>query len=643
MSNILEYTLSLKDLLSPKLQKIAIINDTLLSKFSKLEKQSNEVTKGVKDLGTGITTLQSKIQLLKTERDLLPIGSLSTIRKYNSEINKLERNVSTLETLNGSKVKTWFKDALNGLPGIATNPLVLLGAGISNAVKTGMEADMQKANILTLLKGDAEKAKALYQDLSNYGIKSPYDKASLIDAQQTMMSFGMSSEQSFEKLKQIGDIAMGDAQKMQSLALAFSQVSSTGKLQGQDLMQMINAGFNPLQVISEKTGQSMASLKKRMSDGRISAEEISKAFEIATSKGGDFYKSAENASNTLAGKWSNMMESFTELSLKVYQVIQPIVTPLIGIVTSLMESIGTGIGWLINKFKEGNPYIIGAAVVIGSFTTALILHNTYTALAAVFQNTLTLAVWKTNLAFLANPVTWVIAGIIALIGVIAYCVYGISGWGKAWEHTVEGVKHLWNGYVAYVKMGWNGLIQGLMIGLNKIKEGWYSFRNAVGIGNESENNAMLAKIQADTEARKKSITDSIKEVVDSGKKAKESFGKAWDSLEFKSLKEVTSKIMGDDSGVPGIATPTGVPGSFGNGGTFGGGGASGSFSQKEGKKTNEAIATGGTKHNYITLQIKELIGIQNYSGSKNATTEKVGQEILDELLRVTASAITAAQ
>lgn len=638
MSNVLEYTLSLKDLLTPKLQKIRITNEAMLEKFAKLEKQSNEVTKGFKNLGTSVTTLKQKMDLLRAERDLLPQGSLSTIRKYNSEIHKLERNVSKLETLNGSKIKTWFQDALNGLPGIATNPLVLLGGTIAKSVQIGMEADMQKANLMTLLKGDAEGVKALYAKISDYGVKTPYDKAGLIEAQKTMMSFGLNADFAFEKLQNIGDIALGDANKMQSLALAFSQASSAGKLQGQDLLQMINAGFNPLQVISEKTGESMVSLKKRMSDGKISAQELAQSFEWATEKGGIFYQGAEKAGATLGGKFSKMMDSISELGLKVYDVISPIIAPIVDLVTSLFESIGSGISWLVQKFQEGNPYILGIAA-IGVFTSALILHNTYTALASFFQNGLTLAVLKTNLAFLANPVTLIITGIIALIGAIAYCIYGVSGWGKAWQHTVQGVKHIWEGYVSYVKFGWNTLIQGLLIGLNKIKEGWYSFKNAVGMGDEGENNAILTKIQADTEARKKIIADSANEVVKSGIKAKESFGKAWDSLEFKSLKEVKDKIVGNNT----IAPPTGIPGSE-LAGVLNGGSATGKGkkAKKAGKKTNEAIATGGTKHNYITISIKELIGVQNYSGSKNSATEKVGQEVLDELLRVTASAITAA-
>lgn len=157
-----------------------------------------------------------------------------------------------------------------------------VAGAIGKVVDAGSENELQKMNMTTLFKGNAEAAEDMFARISEYGKVTVYDKAGLLEAQKTMMSFGIEGEKSFATLKQIGDIAMGDKQKMQSLALAFSQATSAGKLQGQDLLQLINAGFNPLQVISERTGESMSSLKEKMSKGQISAEMLSQAFQWAT-------------------------------------------------------------------------------------------------------------------------------------------------------------------------------------------------------------------------------------------------------------------------------------------------------------------------------------------------------------------------
>ena len=625
MANILEYTLTLKDFVSAKLQKIGINNDTMLEKFAELEKVQKKVSRGFAQMGTSVHTLQQKIALLKAERDLLPIGSLSAIRKYNSEINKLEHSVSKLQTLNGSKLKTWFSEALNSLPGLVTNPLILAGAGIGMSIRKGMEADLQQANITTLLRGDAEKAKALYAQLSDYGVKTPYDKAGLIEAQKTMMSFGLSSEFAFGKLKNIGDIAMGDAQKMQSLSLAFAQATSAGKLQGQDLMQMINAGFNPLQVISERTGESMAALKERMSKGGISAQELAQAFEWATDKQGLFYQGAEKAGQTLSGKFNKMMDSITELALKVYEAISPVLSPLVDLAAVIFSSIGGGIGWLIEKFQEGNPIIWGIAGAIGIFTTALILHNTYTAIATAWQNRLTWAVIKTNLAFLANPITLIIAGIIALIAIIAYCIVGVSGWGKAWEYTVQGMKYSWEAFVENFQLLWTVAKNTFMAGIDACKLAWYKFKEAVGLGDSTENQAMINKIQNDLQERAKTVTEGYKKANEAGEKAKEAFGKAWDSLEFKSFKEVKDGLMGklgmktESSPAPGVSPITGET----------------TATTGEGTKTKDNIVSGGTRQTHINIQIGNVgTDTKVYVSSVREGVENFGAMVKEELLRV---------
>ena len=625
MANILEYTLTLKDFVSAKLQKIGINNDTMLEKFAELEKVQKKVSRGFAQMGTSVHTLQQKIALLKAERDLLPIGSLSAIRKYNSEINKLEHSVSKLQTLNGSKLKTWFSEALNSLPGLATNPLILAGAGIGMSIRKGMEADLQQANITTLLRGDVEKAKALYAQLSDYGVKTPYDKAGLIEAQKTMMSFGLSSEFAFGKLKNIGDIAMGDVQKMQSLSLAFAQATSAGKLQGQDLMQMINAGFNPLQVISERTGESMAQLKERMSKGGISAQELAQAFEWATDKQGLFYQGAEKAGQTLSGKFNKMMDSITELALKVYEAISPVLSPLVDLAAVIFSSIGGGIGWLIQKFQEGNPIIWGIAGAIGIFTTALILHNTYTAIATAWQNRLTWAVIKTNLAFLANPITWIIVGIIALIAIIAYCIVGVSGWGKAWEYTVQGMKYSWEAFVENFQLLWTVAKNTFMAGIDACKLAWYKFKEAVGLGDSTENQAMINKIQNDLQERAKTVTEGYKKANEAGEKAKEAFGKAWDSLEFKSFKEVKDGLMGklgmktESSPAPGVSPITGET----------------TTTTGEGTKTKDNIVSGGTRQTHINIQIGNVgTDTKVYVSSVREGVENFGEMVKEELLRV---------
>ena len=177
---------------------------------------------------------------------------------------------------------------INNIFQAVRNTIGTVGNAIGKVVEIGGENELQRLDMTTLFQGNSSAAEEMFEKISEYGKATVYDKSGLIEAQKTMMSFGMEGEKAFSTLKQIGDIAMGNSQKMQSLALAFSQVTSAGKLQGQDLNQLINAGFNPLNEISKHTDESMASLKEKMSKGQISAEMLAQAFAWATEEGGLF-------------------------------------------------------------------------------------------------------------------------------------------------------------------------------------------------------------------------------------------------------------------------------------------------------------------------------------------------------------------
>ena len=200
-------------------------------------------------------------------------------------------------------------------------------------VRGDIQALEQSFNVLAGTKGGA-----LFEEIRRFAVETPLGMQELAKSAQTLLSFNVEAERVMPLLRQIGDVSMGDAQKMQSLTLAFAQMSSTGKLMGQDLLQMINAGFNPLSVISEKTGKSIGELRKEMENGTISAEMVADAFATATGEGGKFNGMLEQQSEGIRGMMSNFEGTVEDMLNKIGEQSEGLITGAIGVATDLVEN-----------------------------------------------------------------------------------------------------------------------------------------------------------------------------------------------------------------------------------------------------------------------------------------------------------------
>lgn len=136
--------------------------------------------------------------------------------------------------------------------------------------------------------GSAKTAIRLMDDIRNFSARTPITLQGGQQAVRTLMQYGVAASDVMKRLRQLGDISGGSLESLQRLSLAFGQISANTRLQGQELRQLIEAGFNPLQVMSEKTGVSMIDLRDRMADGKISIGDVEDALDAATSSGGRF-------------------------------------------------------------------------------------------------------------------------------------------------------------------------------------------------------------------------------------------------------------------------------------------------------------------------------------------------------------------
>lgn len=204
----------------------------------------------------------------------------------------------------------------------------------------------QLAISFRVMTGSAQTGQELTDAIIELGAKTPMTAQQLSKAAQLLLSFGESAENIIPDLKLLGDITGGEVNRFNQLSLAFAQVGANGRLMGQDLLQMVNAGFNPLQIISQKTGKSMGQLREEMSEGRISFQMVAQAMRDAASEGGRYFGLMEQQSQSLNGRLSTLRDTWEQVAKSIGDVFAPTAKAAVNALISLGEATQKSIEWL---------------------------------------------------------------------------------------------------------------------------------------------------------------------------------------------------------------------------------------------------------------------------------------------------------
>ena len=272
-----------------------------------------------------------------------------------------------------------------------------------------------------------KRGQKLYEDIKSFAVHTPMMMNDLAKGAQTMLGFGIAAKDVMPILRALGDISMGNAERFNSLALAFSQMTSTGKLMGQDLLQMINAGFNPLNVIAEKTGKSIGKLKEEMSAGSISADMVKEAFISAASEGGKFYGMLESQSKSLNGAISNLQGAWEDMLNSIGQAEQGVFVNAVNIATKLVQNYETLGKVLLTLASAYGTY---KAALIATWVAQKAMNFTDTIrLIAMYRKELGLATAAQqafNIAVAANPIALATVAAAGLVAVMVKVYQGMA-------------------------------------------------------------------------------------------------------------------------------------------------------------------------------------------------------------------------
>ena len=566
-------------------------------------------------------------------------GNVLTVSRQTS--NQLDE-ISRKARVTGTRLREAFsfsslKSSLMSIPGMGllTNPYALAAGAVGAITKIGAEAEQTSVAFTTLV-GSETKAKGMLDEIAKFAAASPFGKLDLTENAKTMLNFGVETGRVLPLLKQLGDISGGNKDRLQSLSLVLGQVSAAGKLQGQDNLQFINAGFNPLQELAKMTGKSYAELQDKMSKGQITFENVTQAIRHATGAGGKFFGMMDKQSQTAAGKFATVKDIVIQQAVDIYGKLQPLISKILDLLIKIVPVISSGIMKVIHgiehvidfvlRFKTEIGYlaaVIGvAAVVFNAHAIAMTAYAAVMGIVTAATRIWTGVQWLLNVAMSANPIGLIIIGIAALVAAVVYCWNKFAGF-RAFILTMwDTLKGFGNIIKEYVINRFNDMLSGLgKLGeaLRKLFTG--DFKGAASAATEG--------------LKKLSGAESVAKAVSGTKQLIGKVGGNYQAhLQNERNKDKKKQAAGSGNK---ISTP-GLVGSteaivFGKEKP-----GKGKKGHKGGRKSAEEIATGGTRNTSINMHIGKFFDNINVYMNDKTDTAELERTILQSINRALAIA-----
>ncbi len=318
-------------------------------------------------------------------------------------------------------------------------------------VLIGSNADMEQylASFETAL-GSAEAAQRMVRNIAAFAAKTPLELPDVSEYTKLLMNYGYASDTVLDKLRQLGDLAEGNVSKLGSVTQAYGQMYAKGKVTGEELLQMTEAGVPLLSALAESMGKTAGEVQDMVSKGQVGIAELDAAIASLTTGTGRFAGAMEKQSTTMNGMLSTLQDNLAQMGRDAGQgVFQETkeaireVNELLeearkdGTVADIAETAGAALGGIIKNITrllelgyDCKELIFATITAIGAYKTVVIAQTAAT-------NAATMAQTAYNAALNANPVGLVIAALAGLATAYRAVTAETRQLIKSWEDQQE--------------------------------------------------------------------------------------------------------------------------------------------------------------------------------------------------------------
>ena len=370
-------------------------NSDVKSKLSETQTEAEKAAKGAGD-AIGDEADKSSEKVKKKSKE-----TKDQLGKDGKEAGKQAEKTAKDTT---EKVKKQFEAgsvAIGNIISVLVTKIASAGKGlIEQGVAYNAQIQTYRTGLTNML-GDAEKANVALENIKQDAARTPFDTASLVSANQYLISAGENAEYSRKTILALGDAVSatgGGSAELERMAQNLQQVANVGKASSVDIKQFAFAGINIYQVLADYTGKSIQDVQNMT----ISYDLLTKSLQAAAEEGGRYYNSMGTQSETFNGSLSTLKDN-------VSQLLGTVTAGLSSNLGEWMRDLNQTVIDLNEGIQNGTINFEGMFAALGAVAGALITYKTCTTASTVAQNLL-------NAAMNANPIGIVVSLLGALAG-----------------------------------------------------------------------------------------------------------------------------------------------------------------------------------------------------------------------------------
>lgn len=363
-----------------------------------------------------------------------------------------------------------------------STPLALLG-GFSLKAASDVE---QLGVAFTTMLGDAERAGTFIEELIEFAARTPFEIENIGPVAKQLLAVGFSADEVIPALKNVGDVAAGVGAPLDRLILNLGQVRTQGKLTGRELRDFAVNGVPLLEALADSMGKSKKEVGELVSKGLISFEMVMDAFRQMSSEGGRFANLMDKQAQTLAGRWSQLVDSTfkarVELGMMLAESLR--LKEVIDFLTAGVEAL---VGWLQGLAKWQRTVIVLFGAFLFVLGPVLLVIGTFlTILTFIITNAATiLIILKVTLGVLTAIGTALLT-IVAPLAIIFLIVEDIARWTQGYPSLfgelvgpvetfmdnvvfwIDRIKTAASNIIGDIKQEWLDFVENVVFWLGKI-------------------------------------------------------------------------------------------------------------------------------------------------------------------------------